>query len=108
MVGAESDARTQPIKWNFGTGDQPGMRISSLVATEVWIGLDTLQLGNYYNFLFSAVVNWMWDRILGEENSLVGAISQMLGDLREIVCISIMAWMAVLKESIYWRKSMEA
>ena len=42
-----------------------------------------------------------------ERNVLAGAISQVLRDLREIVIISVMAWMAVLRESTHWRKPME-
>lgn len=49
----------------------------------------------------------MWDRLLVEGNVPTGAISEVLRDLKEIVIIGIMAWMALLKESRHWRKPME-
>lgn len=39
--------------------------------------------------------------------ALISAISQVLRDLREIVIISVMAWMAALRESTHWRKPVE-
>lgn len=56
--------------------------------------------GQLLKLAFLAMVNWMWNRMLVEGNALAGAVSQVLKDLREIVIIRNMAWIAVLRESL--------